>query len=419
MEEKSTNSTQSNIEDNTAKNSNVIPDWLKDTQNKSWEPEIIISGLLLTSLFIVPSKLFQLFTVLTQEFAVHYVSAGIILMYLTFAINVFKVFFVVHLLSRLVWAGLVGLSYAFPEGVDNTKLFKHFRQYHFPSPTEMVIKLEKWCSTMFGFPVYTGIIFSIFTLVLILLVGVSIYFEFHGGEELYIFLFLALAYTILVFVFKKTKLAEWMGTSLPNTISSIYQSNLGKWKVMIFVNVILLLSLPFSFNDMEGDNLYANIKSIDEDLEWLDKSFWYEEYHDKDLRYPRAFIKTEQAYDKSLILNIAHFKEDEYNLVFFKSGEIQIPDSLGWEKPEKLSDIFKVYLNDSLISDLDWSQVKFQTNYQKGFTTQLNIENLKPGKNVIRVEKICFYSLLFLKRLRVRERWSEIPFYKIERIKNN
>ena len=319
MEDKFTKETQERIENRPGKRSDVIPTWLKDTQNRSWEPEIIISGLLLTSLFIFPAKLFEFYATLIQEYAVSFVSALIILMYLSFVINIFKVFFIIHLLSRLSWAGLVGLSYAFPKGVDNTKLFKNFSEYYFPTPTKLVIKLERWCSMLFGFPVYTGILFVIFTFILFLLIGVSIAFNLHGSEEIYFFLLLTFIYVIVVFAFKKSKFAHWMGTSIPSTISSIYQSNLGKWQVVIFLNLLMLISMPFIFTDLKGFKMFANISIIDDELEWIDKSFWYEEYHNENMRYPRAFIKKEQIYENSLLLSIVHYKEDEYSLASFKS----------------------------------------------------------------------------------------------------
>ncbi|MBT32572.1 MAG: hypothetical protein CMO01_23155 [Thalassobius sp.] len=414
MEDKFTDTSQTDIEDKFA-NSSAIPDWLKDTQNRSWEPEVIISGLILTSLFIVPTKLFQFYTILIQEYAVSFVSSLVIFLYLSFVINVFKVFFIIHLLSRLAWAGLVGLSYAFPEGVDNTKLFKTFSEYKFRSPTELVIKLENWCSTLFGFPVYTGILFTVFTFVLFLLVGVSILFGLHSTEEIYLFLLLTAIYTVIAYVFKKSKIAQWIGTSIPSTISSIYQSNLGKWKVMIFVYCIMFLSMPNILSDLHGFDMYANISNIDDELEWLNKSFWYEEYHDEELRYARAFIKKEQVYNESLLLNIVHYQEDEFSIASLKSGEFQIPDSIDWEIPQNFPDLFRVYLNDSLVSNLDWAKVKLKIDHQKAFTMILDIEHLKPGKNLIRVEKLCAFSILMSDKIKVRKRWAEIPFYKMKK----
>lgn len=34
-------------------NDSKTPDWMLEIQNKSWEPEILISGITLTSLFIL------------------------------------------------------------------------------------------------------------------------------------------------------------------------------------------------------------------------------------------------------------------------------------------------------------------------------------------------------------------------------
>ena len=40
-------------------NEKKTPDWLIETQNKSWEPEILISGITLTFLFIISSHIYR------------------------------------------------------------------------------------------------------------------------------------------------------------------------------------------------------------------------------------------------------------------------------------------------------------------------------------------------------------------------
>ncbi|WP_373395991.1 hypothetical protein V8V91_15465 [Algoriphagus halophilus] len=91
--------------------------WLENLQRNSWEPEVIISGITLAFLFAFPSQLFEFAAYLIQDLGTGFLPAILILIYSSTIISVFKIFFVVHLILRFVWAGLLGLSYAFPEGV--------------------------------------------------------------------------------------------------------------------------------------------------------------------------------------------------------------------------------------------------------------------------------------------------------------
>ncbi|MEM1137529.1 MAG: hypothetical protein AAGI07_16940 [Bacteroidota bacterium] len=392
---------------------NQIPAWLKETQNKSWEPEIIISGLILASLFILPEKLFVFCTMLIQEYAVEFTSVFLIMLYLSLVVNVFKVFFITHLLSRLIWTGLVGLSYAFPRGVDSKKSFKKFSHYNFSSPTELVIKLEKWCSMLFAFPVYIGIIFIVFTLLLFLIVTLSTILDLGFIATFSLFFIIWLFYMIIILVYNRSPVAERIGTSIPSTISSVYQSNLGKWKVQLFIIIITLIAIPFIYNDQKDIILFGNLAKIDSELAWPNKANWYEEYHDKSKRYPRAFIKTASVKDDFLMFNVVFFAEDSKN-VSIVSNHLELIDSLDWHTIEKPTDLMRVYLNDSLIYNPEWYQAVLPITQQKILQAFLNIELLPKGRHVIRIEKLCYFDLGFSNpEVRYREKWAEIPFVKL------
>jgi len=98
--------------------------WLENLRRNSCEPEVIISGIIFAFLFIFPSKVYEFSAYLIQDLGVGYLPSSLVLLYLTMIISIFKIFFVVHLALRFIWAGLLGLSFAFPEGVIQEKLFK-------------------------------------------------------------------------------------------------------------------------------------------------------------------------------------------------------------------------------------------------------------------------------------------------------
>ena len=131
-----------------------IPKWLEDLQQKSWEPEILLSGIVLYGMFKVPELLdgflsyFKLNIqgnsqdidnlVALSKMGIYWLISGLIM----------------HLICRGIWIGMVGLSYAFPEGIRMDKV-------HYQNPfkekvskiapyEQIVIRLEKISSALFS-----------------------------------------------------------------------------------------------------------------------------------------------------------------------------------------------------------------------------------------------------------------------------
>jgi len=399
--------------DNTTERSK-LPKWLQDTQNKSWEPEIIISGLMLTSLFILPTKLFEFCGMLVQDFGVEYISAWLILIYLSIIINIFKIFFIVHLLVRLAWTGMVGLSYAFPKGVINENLFKVFSHHEFKKPAELVIKLERWCSIMFAFPVYIGIIFIIISFILFLFLSISTYFELSIMYAIGIIVFIALVYFISSLLFKNSAISRLNATSIPSTISSIYQSNLGKWPVQISVVVLMLTAFPSVVTDINGFDMFLNASQLND--KWLPKSEFYYDNHEEEQRFARSFINSAIVKEQHFMeLNVAYYAEDERTSRKYKEQVIidNSLDSLNWKSVNTAEDLINIYLNDSLIQIEEWQYLNLPYTNQRVYNTFIDISHIPMGLNHIRVEKLTFANIEpIVTRWRVRDKWALIPFFK-------
>ena len=88
-------------------------------------------------------KIYEFSVYLIQEVGLGSFPSVLVLLYLTTIVSVFKIFFVFHFCLRFVWAGLLGLSYAYPQGGINKNLFKMAQDYRYQNPAEMVMKSEK------------------------------------------------------------------------------------------------------------------------------------------------------------------------------------------------------------------------------------------------------------------------------------
>ena len=121
------------------------PAWLIETQNKSWEPEILISGITLTFLFILTNRIYNFFAMLIQDHGVWTSIGRNSLIISIILLTGFKVIFITHLILRGAWTGLVGLSYVFPKGVNMNNVLKSQKNIEYKRPDTLVIQLEKVC----------------------------------------------------------------------------------------------------------------------------------------------------------------------------------------------------------------------------------------------------------------------------------
>jgi len=407
-----------NYENPNAENSSEELAWIKNLQRNSWEPEVIISGISLAFIFAFPAQVFEFGVKLTQDFGLEFTGAFLVLVYLSMILSVFKIFFSIHLLLRFVWAGLLGLSYAFPKGVINENLFKNSMEYKYKKPTEWVLILEKTCSMAFGFPIMTGMIFLIFTFYLGLLLFFYWFFDLNFFLIYLLFLLTLIIFGLISALTKKNKLKNLFSTSLFSTIQATYQSNLGKWKINIYLFLIMLLTAPLIASDLKGFFSFANSASLDQSqLDWPDESMYFEDKKDPEKRFPRALMPSYEITGENTNILLAHYEEDFKNFDKIVKSQNTLPDSLGWPSLEKTQDLYRIYLNDSLVSakNSTWRKISHGPSKQRAFQFVLDIKNLNPGVHEIRIEKlILLYPFGFSQpEIRHKENWAKFSFIKV------
>jgi hypothetical protein len=389
--------------------------WLENLQRNSWEPEVIISGITLAFLFAFPSKIYEFCAYLNQEVGVGFIFSLVLIYYITAIISVFKIFFVVHLGLRFIWAGLLGLSYAFPGGVINEKLFKVGQTYNYQKPSEMVLRLEKICSMTFAFPISLVIIFMIFTIYLGFLIGLYVWFDLNFLVIYLIFMGSLLLFSGMMMIKTKSKFKAWFSQSIISSIGAIYQSNLGKWYVLFYGAAIFVLATPIIISDVRDFSLFANERGLNDfEKEWPAKNHHYEDQHDPSKRFPRGFISKEEISDNFLRLGIARYGDDHQVIQDLNNQFKGSLDSLGWKKLENSGDLHRIYLDDSLIQIDAWGKNRMAISGQKVYQAGFNISHLEEGIHEIRVEKLLLvYGIIDNKpEIRRREDWSVFSFVK-------
>lgn len=135
-------------------NPNFKPEWLKELQLKSWEPEILLSGIVLYGMFQVPEALDRFLFYFSSQIYNDFNAMNLLVAMLKVGVYWLIVGLVLHLICRGLWIGVVGLSYSFPKGVNPEKL--KFRPRYMkkveavPSLDVIILRLEKVSSFLYS-----------------------------------------------------------------------------------------------------------------------------------------------------------------------------------------------------------------------------------------------------------------------------
>lgn len=389
--------------------------WLENLQRNSWEPEVIISGITLAFLFIFPAKIYEFCAYINQELGVGYLFSLLLVFYLTAIISVFKIFFVLHLCLRFFWTGLLGLSYAFPHGAINERLFKAAQNYNYQKPEQMVLRMEKICSMTFAFPLSLVITVLVITLYLGLLVAVYVWFDLTYLTVYLIFMTSLLILSLGQLSKNKSKLKTWYSQTIISSIGAIYQSNLGKWFAVFYSLFIFVLATPIISADVKDFSLFSNETNLNEfEQEWPAKNQTFQDQHDPNKRFPRVFIPSEEINEDFLKLGIARFEGDRKILEDLNNQFQKTIDTLNWHQLDETADLHRIFIDDSLVKIDHWEKFRLPETGQRIYQGVLNIKELSQGVHHVRVEKLLLiYGFTDnVPDVKFRQNWSKFSFIK-------
>lgn len=399
-------------QENIKKNQDLT--WLEHLQKNSWEPEVIISGITLAVLFIIPSKLFDFSVILIQDYGLEAIPGKMVLVYATLVVTVFKIFLVIHLIMRFIWAGMLGITYAFPQGVIKENLFKYSQNVDYPHPNSYLIKLERWCSMLYGFPISVAVPLLSISLYLSALLGLYILFDLEFQVIYVIFMLSMLVLVVASFAKKESKVKHSIGKSMSGTIGAVYQSNLGKWAFTYFSFLLLAISAPFISSDLSGFSDYEiNVSLDDSEYEWPKDEGYFEEYNSEKNRFARVWTTHKTVNSEALNIYLPHYKREENSQN--RMNELLLnEDSIKWNNIETYQDQYRIFVNDSLIEVKKWSKVQAGLTGQKALFGQIPIAHLPSGLHEVRVEKLIYLTPFFGMgdELRHRKKWARFEFIK-------
>jgi hypothetical protein len=387
------------------------PEWLINIQNNSWSPEIFISGMTITFIFLINDNIINFFAMLIQQIGAE-VTARIMFYIFIHCVNIIKVALIFHLLLRGLWAALVGLSYVYPEGIRKEKLPKQARHVEFDKPVDLVLNVEKICSLSFSVIyifIFVMLMVSLLYTPLIIIESLMLenYFILYFGYLIFVFVVLLAA----IFL-SKTLFVTKLMNNLFNNIVYTFSTNAGNKLSFALFGVMILVSIPISRTQtgaFEFDNS-AKIK-----IDSLNPQLINDHYitlRNNEIRISKAAIDAFELEKNYPELLISEYKADEVTIEKIISRYDEII-KLGFKIDTSnfnMSDLHQIYIDSILIPDLKIFRVKNHVTGQEGLKSLLPIEGLNVGYHTIVINKLIWNRLFH--EFRVVKNWDQIPFYK-------
>ncbi|MGJ3235596.1 hypothetical protein [Marivirga sp.] len=393
------------------------PAWLKRIQEGSWEPEILISGIVLFGLFKIYPLIGEFNYFLDNNSYSIFSGTSVnesISSILKYA-NIVLIFgFVTHLLFRSVWAAFVGLSYVYPKGINFENLkYPYLYKQHIKKGSDYqlhIIKLEKVCSTLFAisFLIFMWLLGLVFFLGLVTLfievasqiIGSSNFEIGFVDDIIYVLTVVMILDLVSMGGFKRIPYVNKVFYPLYRfsgwiTLSFLYRniyygliSNHKKWKISLVLIFFFILSffmvIFLQFRD------FASVRSIAlapyESPEYGLKEDMYRSkvqngFYSKYMHIEDYII--DKAYLELFIVHSTRFEKDwimpACNYEIQKEQEGIAYDSL---KMSCLEKFYGVVLDGNLLEDDFIYQRNSQTG-QDGLLSIIDISHLKKGKHHI------------------------------------
>ncbi|MDX2066812.1 MAG: hypothetical protein SFV55_00225 [Haliscomenobacter sp.] len=151
--------------------------WFEQLEKESWSAELIISGAAIYGSLQLPWLLTKMVNYSLLNFGDEILQIlYLFFTYLTFAITILMINFILHFILRSIWVGLLGLSSVYPHGVneESENYSRHYLKQlkaDFGDLRSYAARVDQTCSIIFAFSFSVAMIFtSIASIVLALAV---------------------------------------------------------------------------------------------------------------------------------------------------------------------------------------------------------------------------------------------------------
>lgn len=417
------------------------PKWLEELQQRSWEPEVLLSGIVLYGMFKVPPLLDKFLLYFQANIWGETNDIVNLIGILKLGIYWLIVGLILHLICRGIWVGMIGLSYTFPDGArhDKVKFTGRFRQRieHLPPFGKIIILLEKLCSSLFSmaFMLFMSMVgaysFMFVILILPVLLLFQLFADFSWTDHL---LFKVYVYAVLIIAviglvdfltlgyFRRFRWFSWWYWPVHRLISALtlarfyrpvyytFVTNFNKWVIFICFTLFTVINI-YSLRVMNNPGDHGRMSML---------SFWHpalgtQAYH--------GYYADQNEDDYSIYAQIPSDVIDGNVLKLFIPAAVNKEDSIrafvnydslvAINKKKNVNEVdleavsrfYHVQLDDSLITGSPWFYHYNPKTQQYGYLVYIDITTLPAGVHTLDVSgPPSMY----------KHKWAIIPFYREE-----
>jgi len=407
----------------------------EEQQQQSWQIEntqieILIASGFIFFLFNLPDFLTNYFIDVNESKIIQ--AEGTILFFGSYIFaRALLIGFSIILFLRALWLAFLGINYAFPQGINYSKLSysNYFKEKtkHKTSVKNRIIKLEKVCSLTYS----VTIILTLLTIGMFLLMSLIFYVIYYLAPSFYVpefgyviiivlFLMMLGIFDLIFFGFLKRfqiiskiyyplyKLFKWLSLSFTYSQEWLtFISNTSRWKVYGLFLSYFVLSFFISSSEISerlGSDLFFQVFSV-EDRNYTKlpsfqqvKNNRYENMLDSEKRIMTACIQSDIIKDSYLKVFVVYqkwfdstldslFKKNDVILKLRQKSYIEYMknDSL---IQKTLNEFFITKIDDQEFSDSDWYFHDHSITGEKGFLTYLPLDKLVKGKHTLFINRL-------------------------------
>lgn len=405
------------------------PKWLRRLEKESWQAELLVSGLSLYGSLQLPQISYWLIDMLIDKLPFEQYLWGYMIAYLSLlGISILSTFFIIHLILRAYWIGLIGLNSVYPNGYKiKNKLYTEEFTRRFtsllPAVPDSIKKIDDTCSTLFS-----GAFAFLMMYGSIALVAVPIIFFYNWASEYVPGLILNIPFyligLLLVFLliltsirnvkfFKESKLFQecFFYASVifgrlnvffkpTNQILMTFSTN-SKGTTSNFILTITFVSVAAltSMSYFDDSNIHILTGGLNDEKSFYSKNRahtdFYEEFVDNKRRIVSSIIPSEKI-DGNLLRLFVPIMDNEDFIRDSTCAPYESDPNKSWvenKRAERENNLpcyasyHKVYVNDSLYQ-VDFLKHQHINKGEFGLLTYIPTQDFKIGKNILRVEKI-------------------------------
>lgn len=343
---------------------------------------------------------------------------------------------IIHLVTRGIWIGLVGLSFVIPTGINKARLnfAKEFDKEvdDIPSVNRLIIKWEKICSSIFSisFLLFMSIFGAYFFLFIFLIIPFFFIDTYDPQNKLEMFWD---AYSILIIGVSIVVLLDFLTfglvkkipvlsviylpisrvvrfTSLSFLYRPIYYtwaSHINRWVFMLSMSLFILMNFVLSDRFFNSDRVETENTNITLYFETMGEGAYGGYYQDSfgqhysyNAQIPSDIIRGDVL---RVFLPMSPDLEDRIKAACGYEDKLQSGVVKQRAALDCFQEVYGLSINEQIISTKVFRFHYQQSTEQKGLLTWLDISDIPEGLNDLNVSLLVSSDTL---------KWAQVPFYK-------